>query len=695
MSNHARRELTGAHPSRASASTPAPTEHRLSDASSTSSSSSSSSSSRPRDWMQTGSSVSVNTAVSGANSAGPTTGLTSPASSEPVSPFASPVPVALDAHTLASAEEGKLPYHSHHAATGNGLAINGAGAAGRGGYAKMSDVTDEDGRYARKLAQQHHQGNGFGQAGETGKGEWDELLGQARQAGKAWRRTWEKEGWNGVVAKLRRTRLPSLTSARRSLTSSSSRLPPIRSLVSVIPPRRRITVLVTFALISLLLLFSRSSHGPPGHGLIRRGRYTSARKTHDLLQLRTRELVPAGYPPSANIAKVVESVSNPYGFMSLIDPYSGNVFNPSVLSLPDAAGAGWQYLLVARGEEKFEVIEGEDTRWESVVGCFLLPLKRAYLGLPYLARESELTTLNLPAQRKVEYLRCHNPTFDQFIGPEDPRLFFTNDGQPLLIYSQTGRMPNVCRALFIIDARMVIPGLDKALKRAGYNPPVVFREQTDLIREGSTNIEKNWSPMLGENDELFFHVSLVPQQIYKYVPNLTLRPLDPLAPSHNCLTDILGPDMNRVHLHHATPLIRATMCKRGECVPDVHNTVLFGIIHVKYHPLPYLHYVRHVVTWNVTSPYEYLSVSKPLTYSGTNQADPIFTVSMAWQSPSDRHGLGLNHGFLDDTVLISFGVGDYGSAYTDVLAYDLLTDHQLCAGIGGTSLWPRRHTSPA
>jgi hypothetical protein len=143
---------------------------------------------------------------------------------------------------------------------------------------------------------------------------------------------------------------------------------------------------------------------------------------------------------------------------------------------------------------------------------------------------------------------------------------------------------------------------------------------------------------------------------------------------------------------------------------------------------PYLHYVRHVVTWNVTSPYEYLSVSRPLIYSGTNQADPIFTVSMACTSPSpapslpptnddvlhaddhptDRHGLGLNHGFLDDNVLISFGVADYGSGYIvrllppcflptradslshgqDVLAHDLLTDHDLCAGIGGSSLWP-------
>lgn len=61
--------------------------------------------------------------------------------------------------------------------------------------------------------------------------------------------------------------------------------------------------------------------------------------------------------------------------------------------------------------------------------------------------------------------------------------------------------------------------------------------------------------------------------------------------------------------------------------------------------------------------------------------------STAGDHPTERHGLGLNHGFLDDVVMVSFGVvsdlrialiinrltlylsqSDYGSAYIDVLA---------------------------
>lgn len=44
------------------------------------------------------------------------------------------------------------------------------------------------------------------------------------------------------------------------------------------------------------------------------------------------------------------------------------MFNPSILVLPDSVGVANRHLLVARGPEKYEVIEKEDVRWESVVG---------------------------------------------------------------------------------------------------------------------------------------------------------------------------------------------------------------------------------------------------------------------------------------------------------------------------------------
>ena len=179
---------------------------------------------------------------------------------------------------------------------------------------------------------------------------------------------------------------------------------------------------MTFSLISLYLLLA-----PSASSIARKGHF-SALRSHSIL---TSSSDPYSIQPSSNRdpyllnslvvpssrqvnkAKVLTSVSNPFGYINLIDPYAGGVFNPSVLVLPDAVGLGWRHLLVARGEEKYEQINGEDTRWEKVLGCFLLPMKRAHLELPYLARESELETLDLPAKRKVDYLRCHDPVYDQ------------------------------------------------------------------------------------------------------------------------------------------------------------------------------------------------------------------------------------------------------------------------------------------
>lgn len=70
--------------------------------------------------------------------------------------------------------------------------------------------------------------------------------------------------------------------------------------------------------------------------------------------------------------------------------------------------------------------------------------------------------------------------------------------------------------------------------------------------------------------------------IYKYVEGVSLQPLVSNTQAKNCVSDIV--DMEYVKFHHATPLLRVTLCNRGECVPNAHNTVLFGMIHMKFEP---------------------------------------------------------------------------------------------------------------
>lgn len=97
---------------------------------------------------------------------------------------------------------------------------------------------------------------------------------------------------------------------------------------------------------------------------------------------------------------------------------------------------------------------------------------------------------------------------------------------------------------------------------------------------------------------------------------MTLRPLVGKQPEQNCITDLIAADSARTDYHHATQLLRVTLCKRGECVPTPDNTVLFGLIQwavfaatrsaeltdvrfsVKYSPEPYTFYERRAVTWS-------------------------------------------------------------------------------------------------
>lgn len=88
----------------------------------------------------------------------------------------------------------------------------------------------------------------------------------------------------------------------------------------MIPPRRRFLLLATVTLITLFLFLSPSdaigSSRRLGPGRGRRG--ATAAKAYEVLKLSSSAalaLVPEGYPPSANKAKILESRSNPYGYM--------------------------------------------------------------------------------------------------------------------------------------------------------------------------------------------------------------------------------------------------------------------------------------------------------------------------------------------------------------------------------------------
>ena len=166
---------------------------------------------------------------------------------------------------------------------------------------------------------------------------------------------------------------------------------------------------------------------------------------------------------------------------------------------------------------------------------------------------------------------------------------------------------------------------------------------------------------------------LVEPRIYKFVEGAKF-----VDHAGTPATPQLCVEENFVHgAHQGTPMLSLTLCKRGECEPSVHNTLLMGIGQHRVNN-PDVNYDKRVVTWNATSPYEFHSISKPVVFAGT--ADWNFTWAGGMVYYWNQTGIPANrsHGFLDDEVWLSFGVADRESGWIDVKAGDLMNDHISC-----------------
>lgn len=185
----------------------------------------------------------------------------------------------------------------------------------------------------------------------TSEPTWDDVLSRAKLVLKQWRRVYQTDGLTGYVCRFwspdsvkgtlwkasklirlsfsnagsiaKDIRNRSLLSSRQTLRSAGTPPTPLdslRTLFAVIPPRRRFLLFATVTLIALFLLLSPSdaigSSRRLGPGRGRKG--ATAAKSYEVLKSSSSAalaLVPEGYPPSANKAKILESRSNPYGYM--------------------------------------------------------------------------------------------------------------------------------------------------------------------------------------------------------------------------------------------------------------------------------------------------------------------------------------------------------------------------------------------
>ncbi|KAH7146815.1 hypothetical protein B0J13DRAFT_664452 [Dactylonectria estremocensis] len=426
-----------------------------------------------------------------------------------------------------------------------------------------------------------------------------------------------------------------------------------------------------------------------------------------------------GFTPSQHDAmdsnsddyRVLTSTRNTLGLYNTINVKKTgySIMNPTLLELP--RGSRHDFLVIARAPHVDKEINGTKYRLARQVAMFA--------NLTYnRAQRPELTAGNWSKLLVQDFGRpdhhCKQlPDMDKYIGPEDMKLFWTRNGAPLLIFTHQVDDENLCEGMFLIDARAAVPELIGALgDHARKISPIRFGQPTGLRRQAPAGHEadaryqreKNWapvqSPFSDDDDELLFMVE--PSRMFRWAS--TNKPVQEMEIEHEsaveptsedeaddttwhslemtCVHDVMMTDK---HVHQSTPMLSLTLCDRGKCEPHEGNTVMLGMVQRRYDPpgYPFTWYDRRMAVYAAVPPYNMLSVSKKLTYHGEADGKYIWTGSMVYFVNRTDIPYNRNHGFLDDEVWLSFGIGDSAPGWLDIKAKDLVQDHHHCRGALG------------
>eukprot|EP01117_Protostelium_nocturnum_P004026 TRINITY_DN1529_c0_g1_i1.p1 TRINITY_DN1529_c0_g1~~TRINITY_DN1529_c0_g1_i1.p1 ORF type:complete len:390 (+),score=63.34 TRINITY_DN1529_c0_g1_i1:82-1251(+) len=366
---------------------------------------------------------------------------------------------------------------------------------------------------------------------------------------------------------------------------------------------------------------------------------------------------------------LLTSSSNPFKVSNKILTYPP-IFNPSVLHLPNQ-----QYLMMAR-LPKVKKIEIENKTF--VVSQLLAGIAKIHKDIKEMNYVGKTT--------EVEYSRgisgrMATGCFVGVVGIEDPRLIWSPEGSPLLIFGTESTDAWVCRSCWVVDARYFLSLDDKLGDKP---PPKLFPEPVELLRyEEPSKIEKNWSAFyapdhLGlHSHRLYFHAQLKAPRVWFL--NDTSGKMHPVTLGDNSLYENCikrHMEGGSLRIHHATPLLSVVLCKRGECEPDNTNTILIAIVHDQHKKKGMNWYRPYAITWHRNYPFQFRSISPRLFFAGLG-ATLTYTTSMNWKRNEGVKDL--SFGYLDDIVMVTIGLEDQEAFYLDFPMQDMLQDHHMCA----------------
>lgn len=282
---------------------------------------------------------------------------------------------------------------------------------------------------------------------------------------------------------------------------------------------------------------------------------------------------------------------------------------------------------------------------------------------------------------------------NHWMGPHDARVFH-GPTKPYIMY--VSQHKDTCLGQWLHDFRRLFDWSPTAVtnRKQPYFWPTQLERPPPFGGQ-----EKNWFLFWDTENKMYVHNDIVPKRVFaKLNPDGTVgKDLSPLAEENDakCMRDHMPKlrDNGVEWLHQATNSLAITMCKRSdpECQKKSDNTFNMIIFQKKTF---YWHgvYSPFIMLFRRTPPFEIYGISsKPFWYNGRgvpmghwterpgdigkplNQSEMVFTTGMNWK----QQGLA-DHGYLDDDIIITFGIEDRSAGGIDVTAGDLMQDLALC-----------------
>lgn len=279
------------------------------------------------------------------------------------------------------------------------------------------------------------------------------------------------------------------------------------------------------------------------------------------------------------------------------------------------------------------------------------------------------------------------------VGPHDARVFRGPENSYVMYGSNSG---HTCFGLWLQDLRMLV---DVGHGESSLN---LARKPVELQRPSPYGtMEKNWFLFWDLDGQVYIHHDVSPQRTFAQMElDGTIGEDLGLIVSEkdsNCIAAYM-PQIapTQESLHQATNSLSITLCNQSDlsCTPSVENTFVMHVYqHKRYYDFHSV-YEPYVMLFKQEAPFELYAMSiKPLWIHGRgvagenrpshvpadaswDQTEMFYVTSMNWKEQTRKY-----HGYIDDVILLGFGIEDESSGVIDVLASDLLKGIRHCKDI--------------